>query len=190
MTLHVRHNGSWKEVASGNNLQVRDGGSWEVVTGAYVRHGGDWKLFYVNTILTAGIGGLIFEQDAISPYNTTVGIRFNTDGTVEAATGISGAVDWTSMGVWINHSNFSSGDYSVRYTNRQVLNGVNPDFNTKSANEDTWVTLGGSVRAWTWNEGGSVIQTPSFSCDFEVRDNSGNAATGSAQYTFTIENTT
>lgn len=142
-----------------------------------------------SVVLDAGNGGTVFQVDGASPFDSTVGIRFNTDGTVETGKSLNGAaITWSSAGTWIDPLASASGNYSVRYTNRVSTGGH--DFTVKAAVEDTWIALG-SQRVWTWNETNTLAAPDNdFDCDFEVRDDVGGAMTGTSAYTFHIENTT
>jgi len=136
-----------------------------------------------GVILDAGNGATVQQVDAVAPYDTTVGIRFNIDGTVETGKAINGAgISWTSAGEWIDPNSHADSIYSVRYTNR-----VGDDFTTKAAAEDSFIGLG-SQRTWIMNS--IVLEEIDFTCDFEVRETAGAPpATASAAYTFDIDNT-
>ena len=141
-----------------------------------------------ETVLNAGSGGTIAAFDPASPYDSNVGIRFNTDGTVERGSSINGAaITWSSHGAWIDPLSAASGNFSVRYTNRANLGTGTYDFTTKAAVEDTWIATS-SQRVWTWNETSQSLADEGFTCDFEVRDDVGSIVTGSSSYTFSIEN--
>lgn len=136
--------------------------------------------------LSGGTGGTVSQLDSVSTYDTTVSIRFNTDGTVETGKSIDGAgTTWSAAGNWITPTSAASVSYDVRFT---TFNGAGGgDWTSEAAADDTWIDLG-TLRLWTMN---SVVQeTISFTCDFEVRDGDGAPpTTGTASYTFTIENT-
>jgi len=142
-----------------------------------------------NAFLSGGDGGTVLAIDSSGgPYDTTVGIRFHTDGTVETGTSTGGAaLSWTSAGTYINPPDIADGNQSVRYTN--LLSSGGHDFTTQAAAEDAWVD-NSVTRTWTWNETNTLgPPNNSFSCDFECRDDVGNLPTGNSPYTFTIENT-
>jgi hypothetical protein len=44
MPLHIRHDGTWKEVKA---LWVRDAGEWKEVKAAWIRDAGSWKETFV-----------------------------------------------------------------------------------------------------------------------------------------------
>ena len=137
-------------------------------------------------ILSGGDGGTVQQLDAVSPYNSNVAIRFNTDGTIETGKSKDGAaITWSSAGDWITPTSEASGDYDVRFTNLNVTSGSG-DWTSEAAADDTFIDLG-TQRTWTNNR--TTAQTSTFSCDFEVRDGGGAATTGSASYTFSISNT-
>lgn len=135
-----------------------------------------------GTSLDAGDGGTVAAVDPSSPYDTTVGIRFNTDGSVEVRTTTNGATTWTAHGSWIDPESAASGNYSVRYTNRVGTE----DFTTKAAAEDTFAAIS-AQRTWEWNE--TVTVDDNFTCDFQVRDDVGGLPTATESYTFDISNT-
>ena len=132
--------------------------------------------------LSAGLGGLIFVGDPGPPHDSLVGIRFNTDGTVEAGVAIdSASMVWSSWGIWAPASVANTTDFSVRYTNRVGAE----DFTFKAAAEDSFATIN-TTRTWIWQENSSGVLT--FDCDFEVRYEPGGRPDASAAYTFRINN--
>ncbi len=135
-------------------------------------------------VLNGGNPATVLQLDAVAPYDSTVGIRFNTDGTVETGKSKNGdSLVWSSAGTWIEPTSSADSSHSVRYTNK----GVGEDFTTKAAIEDTWIGLG-SRRTWLMNS--TSQEEIDFSCDFEVRKTAGAPpATGSSSYTFDIDNT-
>lgn len=141
--------------------------------------------------LLAGTGGTIEVSDATSPYDSNVGIRFNTDGTVEKGTAIDGnLISWSSHGTWFDPTNAltTPGNYSVRYTN--LASGGSHDFTSKAAVEDTWIDIS-AQRSWVWNETTSTaLGGNDFTCDFEVRDDVSGLSTALSSYTFRIDNAT
>lgn len=137
-------------------------------------------------VLSGGDGGTVSQGDGIAPYNSTVSIRFNTDGTIETGKSVNGAATtWSPAGDWITPTGAASSDYDVRFTNFNGAGGG--DWSTEAAADDTWIDLG-TLRLWTMNS--TVEETISFTCDFEVRDGGGAPpGTGSSSYTFSITNT-
>ena len=137
--------------------------------------------------LSGGNGATVAESDAAAPYDTTVGIRFNTDGTVEKGTSQNGAaISWVTAGSWINPESAASGDYDVRFTN-MVHNVGSSDWTTEAAIDDAWIDLS-AQRTWLSNR--TLLGNINFTCDFEVRDGGGAPPdTGSSEYTFDIDNT-
>ncbi len=133
--------------------------------------------------LDAGAGGLTTRLDGASPYNTIVGIRFNTNGQVQTGTRVNGdAITWTNDGVWIDPLSQADNSYSVRYTNKSGT----PDF-TSGPSEDTWTTLVDAVVTFTMQS--TVEETISFTCDFEVRKTAGAPpTTASVAHEFRIQN--
>lgn len=61
MTMHVRDDGTWKEVTG---LHVKDDGTWKAVEAGYVRDDGTWKQFYGSG---AGGGGSLTITPASAP---------------------------------------------------------------------------------------------------------------------------
>lgn len=139
-----------------------------------------------NTVLKAGDGGLVDVYDGSSTYDSTVGIRFNTDGTVDVGTSTEGAaISWVNHGNWITPNGDASNAYDVRFTSFNGTGGG--DWTTEAAADDTWISLVDAVRTWTMNR--TAVGAISFTCAFEVRDGGGSPpATGSSDYTFSIDN--
>jgi hypothetical protein len=187
MPMHTRVSGSWKEIPF---VHVRVSGAWKKVLSGYVRVSGAWKQFYVLATLGAGNGGTVAQSDGSGgPYNTTVAIRFNTDGTVETGKSVSGAaLTWTAAGHWIDpQSQASEFNCSVRYTN--LVSVGEHDFTSKAANQGDWVSLGSTTRTWAWNEtSGTIVTENDFTCNFRVRDDDGLLDTATEEYTFRIDN--
>ncbi len=138
-------------------------------------------------VLSGGDGGTVAAVDPFSTYNSTVAIRFNTDGTIETGTAINGAaLSWSGAGNWIEPTASASNVYDVRFTNFNGAGGG--DWTSEAAADDAWIALVDGVRTWSMNS--TVQETISFTCDFEVRDGGGAPpVTGTASYTFSIENT-
>ena len=140
----------------------------------------------INAVLDAGVGATVSQIDAVAPYDSTVAIRFNTDGTVETGKSANGdALSWSSAGTWIQPTSEASSDYEVRFTNL-VVNTGSGDWTTEAAVDDAWVDLG-TQRTWSNNR--TTEQTSNFDCDFEVRAVAGGVPEGSDSYTFDIQNT-
>ena len=141
-----------------------------------------------SDVLGAGAGGTITQVDGSSPYNSTVGIRFNTDGTIQAGKSQNGAaMTWSSAGNWITPTSSASNVYDVRFTSFNGSGGG--DWTTEAAIDDTWIALVDSVRTWLMNS--TSAEEISFTCAFEVRDGGGAPpATASTNYTFSIVNIT
>lgn len=129
-------------------------------------------------------GATISASDPTPSFDTTVGIRFNPDGTVEEGTSIDGAaITWSQISAgsdWIFPTDYADSSYEVGYTN---LVGT-PGFDTEAAVEDAFVDLG-TQRVWTWNETNSG--NDSWSVDFRIRQNGTQLAI--ATFTFQIDNT-
>lgn len=135
----------------------------------------------VETTLNAGPGGTKQKLDPNSPWNSSVSIRFKTDGTIEIDVG-AGYVD---VGDWITPVDRADNAYDVRFTNFNGAGGG--DWTSEAAADNVWVDLG-TTRTWTMAS--AVEESISFTCDFEVRDGGGAPpATDSSSYTFNIENT-
>jgi hypothetical protein len=179
MDGHVKVSGAWKRI---NKMYVKVSGTWKEVQNAYVKTGGAWKQFFVNAVLSGGNGGSVIQGDGAAPYNTTVAIRFNTDGTVETGKSVNGAaITWSSAGNWIDPTSAITGTEDVRFTNFNGAGGG--DWTIEAAADDTWI---GITTTRTWQMNSTVLESISFDCDFEVRDTG--LDTGSSSYTFTINN--
>ena len=141
----------------------------------------------VGATLSGGTGGTVEAIDGISTYDSTVGIRFNTNGTIETGTSIDGAaITWSSAGSWILNGT-PDNSYSVRFTSLVQDIGTG-DWTVEAAADDTWVSLVDSSRTWTSNK--TDAGQRQFTCSFEVRKTAGAPpTTGSSSYTFNIENT-
>ncbi len=135
--------------------------------------------------LSGGTGGTVQQIDPTGPYDTIVGIRFNTDGTIETGKAINGGViAWTAAGFWIENG-IPDATYDVRFTNLVQDIGVG-DWTTEAAAEDIWIGLG-SQRVWLSNSTGPGERQ--FTTDFEVSKNTGAPpAKGLSSYTFKIDN--
>lgn len=183
MTGHVKVSSAWKQLES---IHVRVGGVWKQVSSASVRVAGTWKEWFVNTVLSGGNGGSVSRVDSSAPFNTSVLIRFNTDGSVETGTVINGgATAWSSAGDWIDPTAAISGNEEVRFTNL-VQNIGSTDWTTEAAADDTWIGIT-TTRTWISNKTNSGSRD--FDCDFEVRDTGAGLDTGTASYSFLILNT-
>lgn len=137
--------------------------------------------------LSGGSGGTVSETDAASPYNTTVGIRFNIDGTIETGKGKDGSVTWSSSGNWIT-GDTPDNSYSVRFTNLVQITGVG-DWTTEAEADDNWIALVTAQRTWLMTVTNGIERH--FSCDFEVRKTAGAPpTTAAAAYEFNIINGT
>ena len=72
----------------------------------------------LSITLSGGDGGLVSRVDAVSPYNTIVGIRFLTNGNIETGKAVNGgAIVWSPWGTWISPTSEASTDYDARFTN-------------------------------------------------------------------------
>ena len=153
-----------------------------MLMGGYLSQGGGTP----PTTLDGGNGGTVQRIDGISPFNTGVAIRFNTNGTVETGTSINGgAYAFSSAGNWINNGT-PDNSYSVRCTNISIISGPG-SWGTRPVADDSWISLVDAVRLWNRNL--TVGGTREFTCTFEVRKTAGAPpATGSSNYTFKIDN--
>jgi len=136
--------------------------------------------------LSGGSGGTVLQTDPSSTYDSTVGIRFNTDGTIETGKSLDGAaITWSPAGTWINPISAADGTYSVRFTNKVQDLGVG-DWSAEAAADDTWIALS-AQRVWTSNK--TAAGERKFTVDFEVRKTAGPPpVTGSSQWVFHIDN--
>ena len=180
----VRFGGTWRSLT---NVEVRLSGSWRDCDTVEVKSGGVWRQVFQKLTLGAGPGGTVDVLDGVSPYNSNVGIRFNTDGTVDTGESTNGGIIWTETGTWINPTSEADSTYDVRFTNLSQTQGSG-DWNAEAAADDVWIAIS-STRTWTANS--TIVTVRRWTCDFEVRKNGGAPpTTGSASYTFGIENTT
>jgi len=136
--------------------------------------------------LDGGSGGTVSQTDPSSPYDTTVAIRFNIDGTVEAGVGLDGGgISWSPRGNWIT-GGVPDNSYSVRCTSVVVVIGPG-SWTTSPVADDSWISLVDAVRTWESNK--SAAGERNFTCTFEVRKTAGPPpATGASAYTFAIDN--
>lgn len=136
--------------------------------------------------LAGGAGGDVIQVDPISPYDSSVAIRFNPDGTVETGNEINGGgINWSDDGTWIDPLGEADGTYDVRFTNLSQIAGVG-NWTIEAAADDTWINLG-AQRVWVSTK--TVAGERRFSVDFEVRKNAGAPpATGSSFWDFRIDN--
>ena len=141
----------------------------------------------VTPFLSGGDGGTVQQIDGISPYDTTVGIRFNADGTIETGKSLNGAaITWSPAGNWINPAAAISGNEEVRFTNL-IVNSGSGDWTTEAAADDTWIDIT-STRTWLRNR--TTVGTNDFDVDFQVRDTVIGLPTGSSFYSFIANNIT
>lgn len=134
--------------------------------------------------LDAGDGGTVQQVDGVAPYDTTVAIRFNTDGTVETGKQLNGGgISWTSAGRWHPETPGTPGNFDVRFTNFDGSGGG--DWTTEASADDVWVAIS-TTRTYTMNS--TSAESINFDCTFETRGEG--AVQGSSDYTFSIVNTT
>lgn len=140
----------------------------------------------LDPVLSAGPGGTIQRVDLAATYDTSVGIRFNTDGTIDTGLEKDGAgMVWTNAGNWITPAGDATADYDVRFTSFNGTGGG--DWTSEAAADDIWIALVTATRTWIMNSIASG--TIYFTCAFEVRDGGGAPpATASSDYTFKIIN--
>lgn len=136
--------------------------------------------------LSAGTGGDLSALDGSAPFNTYVGIRFTTGGSVQGTQSTDGGPSWVvSLGNWYTGAlDGVAADYEVRYTNKILVSGVGT-FNTEAAAEDTWINLG-ATREWYANR--SVGGFSQWTADFQVRKITGGPGTKTKTYGFTVDN--
>lgn len=144
----------------------------------------------VPITLDAGTGGTIFVADGSGgPFNSTVGIRFHTNGTVEKGTKIqSNPINWVAAGRWHNPgAPDDSTEFRVRYTNL-VDNGPGLDDWTSGAAVDVWTVIASTV-TWLATDTTTNGSGGDFTATFQVEDTLARYATGSSTWTVDIENT-
>ncbi len=140
----------------------------------------------IATKLFAGNGGNVIVVDSFQNDDSTVGIRFNIDGTVETGKSLAGAaITWSNAGVWILNG-IPDATYEVRFTNFSQVSGVNGWNQSEAAIEDTWIDLG-AERLWLSNLTTSIAENK-FNCDFEVRASTSPPIPGVSSYFFSITN--
>lgn len=183
--VNIKSNGG---VDISNRFENIASGSGPSATG--IKAGGadlNTKFAEIGTVISlgAGPGGLVSRADGQSPWDTTVGIRFNTNGIVQIGKEINGGgVIWTGSSEWITPTSEASNVYDVRFTNKA---GGGSWTQQESSPEDTWIALVDGVRTWLMNS--TIEELLSFTCDFEVRDGGGAPpATATVGYTFQIDN--
>ena len=142
-----------------------------------------------NPPVIALSGETISAVDGVSPYNTSIAIKFRSNGTVEKASRINGeALSYSQIDGatdWITPNHFADSTYDVRFTN-YVDGGSADTFTTLAATLNTWIDLG-SDRVWLFNDT-TINAGNGFTVDFEIRDDAGTTL-ASTTYTFTLENT-
>ena len=104
MTLHVKDGGVWRTV---DDPQVRVSGAWQPIQEGWVRVAGVWRQFYSRiSVSLATLDGSNRSSFGFttsgSPITVTQGIKFETDGTLQARDSTSpfGFFDLAS-GEWI-----------------------------------------------------------------------------------------
>ncbi len=132
-------------------------------------------------------GESITAIDGVAPYNTTVAIRFNSDGTVDVREDLDGVTTWSQIDAasdWIipNEAGVSEA-YDVGFTNLNT--GGGGDFDTEAAAEDAFTVISGNP---IWSYTSTIEQAPSsFTCDFRIR-NASAVVLSTGSFTFSIEN--
>jgi len=117
---------------------------------------GGGTTFQVDDVVTA------VAIDAGSPYDSTVGFRFLTDGTYEKRDDIDGAENWDFVGNWAEPPERAGLEtVHVRFTNK-VGSGA---FTTLAAAEDAWIEVS-ATRTWEWNDTGAT--TNDSTCDIQI----------------------
>lgn len=184
MGIFLNDDGTLREFAG---IFSNDNGNLRDFQSAFINDNGTLREVFRKLLLSAGSGGSIDASDGLAPYDSTVGIRFNVDGTVELGSSIDGAaISWIPAGQWITPLSAASGNFSVRYEN--LVSAGGHDF-TSGLPINTAGALG-SVRTWTWNRTTALgLPNNDFSADFRVMDDVGSTPDGIASYTFSIDNT-
>ncbi len=182
-SVWINDGGALREITG---IFVNDSGTLREIESGWINDGGALRQFYTNIILSAGDGGTIQQGDGASPWGSTVGVRFNTDGTVDSGLQVNDlGIVWSAAGVWITPTSAASSAYDVRFTSCSQTTGTG-FFTTVAAAEDTWIAIS------TWRDFtsySSIEEEREFDCTFEVRVNTGDRpATGSAVYTLHIIN--
>lgn len=138
---------------------------------------------FIRLIAAAVGGGFIVNLagEAIShahPTDSTAGIRFNLDGTIDELRGTSySQIDAATD--WIIPNGKAATDFEVRFT------GLTGDaFTTEAASSGTWIALS-LAREWKLN---NIVDltTDSNSVTFEIRRGSG-ATIDTGVYTFSAQ---
>lgn len=134
-----------------------------------------------NFISKGNPGKVAISGESISGSDANpVGIRINTDGTIDSrANGSYTQIDSTTD--WIIPNGAANSDYEVRITNVVWTQGS--AFTTEAATEDTWIDMS-AAREWSvtdTNPSSPGIQDVTF--DLEIRYGSSGSAMDSGSYT-------
>lgn len=136
-----------------------------------------------RTAIVTLSGETVLTVDAVSPYDTFVAFRFNTDGTLDKGTSINGgALNFSQIDSatdWIIPNDAASIDYDVRIVS------ITGTLTSLAAAENTWIDLG-TARTWTLNS--TIQENITVTATFEIRDPVGTTKDTGA-YTWTIQNT-
>ena len=93
---HVNVGGVWKDLVSGTAVKV--GAAWKAVSEIHVNVGGVWKQAWAAVAVTLSGEASILDE-ALDPADAFVGVRWNSDGTLDKRQGashiqIDAASDW------------------------------------------------------------------------------------------------
>lgn len=185
MPLHVRVSGSWKNV---NVPAVRVGGVWKAVKKVYVRVGGVWKKAYgAVPQLTGLIDPLISFVVGLGGNRPVVSVRFNTDGTMERASGHTGAaLNYISSGDWLDAvPPATPGDWEVRWD----VTSEDAGGTWSGSTREVFIGLG-SQRTFTWTKdtnGQGIVNSDVTITLREIADTGNSASRSAMTHTCQIE---
>lgn len=167
MTMHERVSGVWKEITQPSE---KVSGTYKNFLEGYERVSGVWKQFYVSAVVT------VSGETIVANEPEEIGVRFNSDGTVDANFGATGGgyVQVDSATDWVIPNSAAPGDYEVMCT---VDSGTIDTVASDAV--DTWLPLT-STREWSKDTVGNASLTIS------VRKGSSGAAIDSGTYSLQI----
>jgi hypothetical protein len=173
MSIEVKSGGVWRTC----EVSVKAGGSWRTIKQMWAKYlAGNWRLVYPSVHLD----GHTLSANTQEPDDAITGLRFNTDGTVDAEIEVVGYSQIDSATDWVIPNSAAGSEYSVSYT---ALTG--DAFTTAAAAEGSWVALS-SNREWRLDNS-TPGTTLSNSCTFRIKDNTNDVQVAQAVYNFTAQ---
>jgi len=173
MPGHTRVGGVWKQL---DGIHVKVSGVWKEVNNAYTRVGGVWKQWYAAVAVTlSGEAGI--NDDALDPDDARVGVRWNSDGTLDKNIDTSYIqIDATTD--WIIPNGADKTGMVVRCTDN------NANLAAGSAGTGSWLSAS-ATRTWFITQ--TTIGSKLLDITLEVSLDSGSTVHDSAGYTGTAE---